>query len=85
MTDNTLALVGDIGGTNARFALTDLAAPQARALLVVERRQVVVADRHLARVGPDDPGEDEPDPQKDDASDDQEEEDDKYSVKRKTR
>ncbi|MBK6332302.1 MAG: glucokinase [Thermomonas sp.] len=23
----TLALVGDIGGTNARFALTDLAAP----------------------------------------------------------
>ena len=24
---NTLALVGDVGGTNARFALTDLAAP----------------------------------------------------------
>ncbi len=24
-----LALVGDIGGTNARFALTDLAAPRA--------------------------------------------------------
>ena len=24
---NTLALVGDVGGTNARFALTDLSAP----------------------------------------------------------
>ena len=32
MTDNTLALVGDIGGTNARFALTDLAAPQVELL-----------------------------------------------------
>ena len=27
MTANTLALVGDIGGTNARFALTDLSSP----------------------------------------------------------
>ena len=28
MSGNSLALVGDIGGTNARFALTDLCAPQ---------------------------------------------------------
>ena len=28
MTDSSLALVGDIGGTNARFALTDVSSPQ---------------------------------------------------------
>lgn len=28
MTESSLALVGDIGGTNARFALTDLSAPR---------------------------------------------------------
>ena len=27
MSETTLALVGDIGGTNARFALTDLSSP----------------------------------------------------------
>ncbi|MGH8124529.1 MAG: glucokinase, partial [Rhodanobacteraceae bacterium] len=27
-----LALIGDIGGTNARFALTDLSAPQPQIL-----------------------------------------------------
>jgi glucokinase len=52
MTANTLALVGDIGGTNARFALTDLSSPtiellESRALAERRFREHAARDRAL--------------------------------------
>ena len=41
MSENTLALVGDIGGTNARFALTDLSSP---AVELLESKSLPNAD-----------------------------------------
>ena len=41
MSDRTLALVGDIGGTNARFALTDLSSPH---LELLQSRSLPNAD-----------------------------------------
>lgn len=54
---NTLAMIADIGGTNARFALTDLASPRPQLLLQQSLRNAEFAslqhavEHYLARVG----------------------------------
>ena len=57
MRTNSLAMVADIGGTNARFALTDLAAPQPQLLQQQSLRNAEfaslqhAAEHYLAQVG----------------------------------
>ena len=46
-----LAMIADIGGTNARFALTDLASPQPQPQLRVEIAERLVEQKNIRAVG----------------------------------